>query len=113
MADPVLATPVLPAGFRSVLLFNCPPAHTAAYCTARRTVANALVFTAPVNQKSNIDTTAVPTNAVPVLPATLRLELLYRALPASNSYVTGTDTAASAIVWPAPAYIHANTGVYP
>lgn len=113
MADPTLATPVLPAGFRTERLFNCPPAHTTTFCTSRRTVANSLSFTAPVNQKSNIDATAVPVNLAPQVFTTIRMERLHKVLPANNSFVTGNDTAAAAIVWPAPAYPHANACTYP
>lgn len=113
MADPTLATPTLPAEFLSWRLFKCPPSSAAAWCTPRRTVANGMAFTAPVNQRSNIDTTAVPTNLAPTVNAALRLERLHKALAANNSFVTGNDTAAAAIVWPTPGYPHANTGVYP
>jgi len=113
MADPVLATPAIRPGFLSWKLFRCPPPSPAAWCTPRRTVANSLSFTAPVNQRSNIDTTAAPTNLAPTVNPALRLERLHKTLAANHTFVTGNDTAAAAIVWAAPGYPHSNTGVYP
>lgn len=116
MADPTLQTPALPAGFRNDRLHRCPPSHSASFCTTSRTLVSGVAIPAPVFVRANTGTyPADPTLQVPVMPTTIRIERAYKAggrgtLATMNG---GIDTAAAAVVWPAPAYPHANTGTYP
>jgi len=116
MADPTLATPALRAGFLNWRMFKCPPSHSTLFCSQSRTLVSGVAIPAPIYPRANACSYgADPTLPVPVMLPTIRMERVYKAGGKGTlaTMIGGIDTAASNIVWPAPAYPHANTGTYP
>ena len=119
MADPVLATPALPAGFLTKYLDRVPPAGSS-FVSAVTTAAAAIVWTAPAFPRSNYAAGGYPANptlAVPAITAGTHPRLLYAAVPppVGSAFPGSVATAQGAVVWPKPAYPHANfaAGGYP
>ena len=116
MADPTLATPALVPGNQNWRLHRCPPAHSASFCTTSRTLVSGVAVPAPSFPHANTGTYgADPTLQTPVMGSTIRIDRVYRAGGRGTlaTMIGGIDTAAAAVVWPAPSYPHANTGTYP
>lgn len=116
MADPTLQTPALPSGFQVWQLHRCPPAHSNSFCTTSRTLVSGVAVPAPAFVRANTGAyPADPTLQTPVMPTTTWIDAVYRAGGAGTlaTMKGGIDTAAAAVVWPAPPFPHANTGVYP
>ena len=119
MADPVLATPTLPVGFITKYLDRAPP-RGSTFNTAVDTAAAAVVWTAPAFPRSNFAAGGYPANptlATPAITAGTHHGLLYAAIPppVGSAFPAAVATAQAAVVWPAPAYPHANfaAGGYP
>jgi hypothetical protein len=119
MADPVLATPTLPAGFLTKYLDRCAPAGST-FVASVNTAAAAIVWAAPAFPRANFAAGGYPANptlATPAIPATMHPRLLYAAVPPpiGSAFPGAVATAQGAVVWPAPKYPHANfaAGGYP
>lgn len=116
MADPVLATPTLPAGFITKWLERAPPAGST-FRAAVDTAAAAIVWTAPPFVHANFASggyPADPTLQVPAIISGTHHTLLFDGV-ANATFKAAVVTAQNAVVWPAPAYPHANfaSGGYP
>ena len=116
MSDPVLATPVLPAGFLTKYLDRVPP-KAAVFSAAVDTAAAAIVWAAPGYPHANYASggyPADPTLKVPAITAGTHHALLYAGV-SDPTFKTAVGTAQNAVVWPAPGYPHANyaSGGYP
>ena len=119
MADPTLATPVLPTGFLTKYLDRAAPAGST-FVASVTTAANAIVWTAPAFPRANFAASGYPTNptlATPALPSGIHPRLLYSAVPppVGSAFPGAVTTAQAAVVWPAAKYPHANfaAGGYP
>jgi hypothetical protein len=119
MADPVLQVPVLPVGFLTKYLDRAPPAGST-FVASVNTAAAAIVWTAPGFPRANFAAGGYPTNptlATPAIPAGTHHALLYAAVPppVGSAFPGSVTTAQAAVVWPRPAYPHANfaAGGYP